>query len=256
MELNAPDFDDLNNKNIEINKSADISSTESSQSSENKDSNAFKNFISGFKNFLKPKLTSTEIEKDNINNDVPQGAEDSNNITTVSENNDEEFKKETCKDKIANKIIQKLEVEKSIGIFSVLICIGSVLICFSFFLLPLIITSPRKFSFCFAVGSIFILISFLFLVGTRNYVTKLLDNKRIFISISFILSIFIGIAFSLGSHYFISLICSGIQLISMIMFILTFIPGGRVGIDCIKNTLKSPFTKLFINKAKTEISEM
>ena len=40
------------------------------------------------------------------------------------------------------------------------------------------------------------------------------------------------------------------------MFILTFIPGGRVGIDCIKNTLKSPFTKLFINKAKTEISEM
>ena len=57
MELNDPDFDDLNNKNIEINKSADISSTESSQSSENKDSNAFKNFISGFKNFLKPKLT-------------------------------------------------------------------------------------------------------------------------------------------------------------------------------------------------------
>ena len=160
MELNDPDFDDLNNKNIEINKSADISSTESSQSSENKDSNAFKNFISGFKNFLKPKLTSTEIEKDNIKNDVPQGAEDSNNITTVSENNDEEFKKETCRDKIVNKIIQKLEVEKSIGIFSVLICIGSVLICFSFFLLPLIITSPRKFSFCFAIGSILLLLSF------------------------------------------------------------------------------------------------
>ncbi len=85
--------------------------------------------------------------------------------------------------------------------------------------------------------------------------TKLLDNKRIYFSISFILSIFIGIGFSLKSHYFISLICSGVQLISMIMFVLTFIPGGRAGIDCIKNALTSPFTKLFINKAKSELTE-
>ena len=78
----------------------------------------------------------------------------------------------------------------------------------------------------------------------------------LFISISFILSIFIGIGFSLGHHYFISLFCSGVQLISMIMFILTFIPGGRAGIDCIKRTLSSPFTKLFINKAKSDLNEL
>ena len=256
MELNNPDIDDLTNKNIELNNPPDISSTTNSQTQDKKDSNAVQNFISGFKNFLKPKLTSKEIEKDNINNTLSsQEVEDSNMITT-SVKDEEEPKKETCRDKIANKIIEKLEVEKSIGIFSVLVCIGSCLICLSFFLLPLIITSPRKFSFCFAVGSIFILISFLFLVGTRNYVTKLLDNKRIFISISFILSIFIGIGFSLGNHYFISLICSFVQLLSMIMFILTFIPGGRAGIDCIKNAITSPFTKLFINKAKSELNEM
>ena len=258
MELNNPDLDDLTNKNIELNNPPDTSSTTNSKSPENEDSNVVQNFISGFKNFLKPKLTSTEIEKDNINNTLSQNeVEDSNRITKSSkEKENEEKKQDTCRDKIANKIIEKLEVERSIGVFSVLICIGSCLICLSLFLLPLIITSPRKFSFCFAVGSIFVLISFLFLVGTRNYVTKLLDNKRIFISICFILSIFIGIGFSLGSHYFISLICSFVQLISLIMFILTFIPGGRAGIDCIKNAITSPFTKLFINKAKNELSEM
>ena len=176
---------------------------------------------------------------------------------TLSSKEENEIKKEeSCRDKLANKIIEKLEVERSIGIFSVLICIGIGLIILSFFLLPIVLVSPKKFSFCFAVGSIFVLISFLFLVGTKNYVNKIMDNKRIFISISFILSIFIGIGFSLGNHYFISLICSGVQLISMVMFVLTFIPGGRAGIDCIKKALSSPFTKLFINKAKSELNEL
>ena len=245
MELINPDSEDLNNKNIEINNPNNISSTSNSPS----ESNAVQNFISGFKNLLKPKLTSIDIEKDNKENST---IEDSNRMTISSK----EEKEETWRDKLANKIIEKIEVEKSIGIFSVLICIGTALIIFSFFLLPLVIVSPKKFSFCFAVGSIFVLISFMFLVGTRNYITKLLDNKRIFISISFILSIFIGIGCSLGNHYFISLICSGVQLISMVMFVLTFIPGGRAGIDCIKNALTSPFTKLFINKAKNELNEL
>ena len=245
MELINPDSEDLNNKNIEINNPNNISSTSNSPS----ESNAVQNFISGFKNLLKPKLTSIDIEKDNKENST---IEDSNRMTTSSK----EEKEETWRDKLANKIIEKIEVEKSIGIFSVLICIGTALIIFSFFLLPLVIISPKNFSFCFAVGSIFVLISFMFLVGTRNYITKLLDNKRIFISISFILSIFIGIGCSLGNHYFISLICSGVQLISMVMFVLTFIPGGRAGIDCIKNALTSPFTKLFINKAKNELNEL
>ena len=252
MEL-INEVDDLDNKNIEINNPSDISSTSSQETG--KKSNAVQNFISGFKNFLKPKLTSTEIEKDNKENIESNKIEDSNRLTTSSK--EEETKnKESFRDKIANKIIEKLEVERNILLFILLILIGIGLIIFSFFLLPMIMISPGKFSFCFAVGSIFILISFLFLVGTRNYVNKILDNKRIFISISFILSIFIGIGFSLGHHYFISLICSGVQLISMIMFILTFIPGGRAGIDCIKRTLSSPFTKLFINKAKSDLNEL
>ena len=251
MEFTNPDNDDLNNKNIEINSQTDVSSTTNEESSQNP--SAFQNFISGFKNFFKPKMTSIDIEKDNKEN-IQE--EDSNNITIASKEENEVKKEETCKDKIANKIIEKLEVERSIGIFSVLICIGTGLIILSFFLLPLIITSPKKFSFCFAVGSISILVSFIFLVGTKEYVNKILDSKRIYISISFILSIFIGIGSSLGNHYFISLICSGVQLISMIMFILTFIPGGRAGIDCIKKAFTSPFTKLFINKAKSDLNDL
>jgi hypothetical protein len=251
MELINPDTDDLNNKNIEINNPTNTSSTTNQDSTQNP--STVQNFISGFKDFFKPKTTSIDIEKDNKEN-IQE--EDSNRMTLSSKEENEIKKEESCRDKLANKIIEKLEVERSIGIFSVLICIGIGLIILSFFLLPIVLVSPKKFSFCFAVGSIFVLISFLFLVGTKNYVNKIMDNKRIFISVSFILSIFIGIGFSLGNHYFISLICSGVQLISMVMFVLTFIPGGRAGIDCIKKALSSPFTKLFINKAKSELNEL
>ena len=251
MELINPDTDDLNNKNIEINNPTNTSSTTNQDSTQNP--SAVQNFISGFKDFFKPKTTSINIEKDNKEN-IQEEA--SNRMTLSSKEENEVKKEESCRDKLANKIIEKLEVERSIGIFSVLICIGIGLIILSFFLLPIVLVSPKKFSFCFAVGSIFVLISFLFLVGTKNYVNKIMDNKRIFISVSFILSIFIGIGFSLGNHYFISLICSGVQLISMVMFVLTFIPGGRAGIDCIKKALSSPFTKLFINKAKSDLNEL
>ena len=251
MELINPDTDDLNNKNIEINNPTNTSSTTNQDSTQNP--STVQNFISGFKDFFKPKTTSIDIEKDNKEN-IQE--DDSNRMTLSSKEENEVKKEESCRDKLANKIIEKLEVERSIGIFSVLICIGIGLIILSFFLLPIVLVSPKKFSFCFAVGSIFVLISFLFLVGTKNYVNKIMDNKRIFISVSFILSIFIGIGFSLGNHYFISLICSGVQLISMVMFVLTFIPGGRAGIDCIKKALSFPFTKLFINKAKSELNEL
>ena len=251
MELINQDTDDLNNKNIEINTQTNTSSATNQDADQNP--GVVQNFISGFQNFFKPKTTSIDIEKDNKEN-IQE--DDSNRMTIASKEENEVKKEESCKDKLANKIIEKLEVERSIGIFSVLICIGIGLIILSFFLLPIVLVSPKKFSFCFAVGSIFVLISFMFLVGTKNYVNKIMDNKRIFISISFILSIFIGIGYSLGNHSFISLICSGVQLISMIMFILTFIPGGRAGTDCIKKALSSPFTKLFINKAKSDLNDL
>lgn len=245
------DEEDLNSKNITINDDQNTSPA-SVGNQPKEEPGAFSNFISGFKNFIKPKISSTEIEKDNKD----QNDKSSKSTIDSSDAKEKEKKEDNCKDRLANKIISAIEVERNIGLFIALLSLGCIAIVISLFLLPLIITSPRKFSFCFAVGSIFILMSFLFLVGTRSFVTKLMDNKRIFISIMFILSIFVGIGFSLGSHYFISLICSVIQFFSLIMFILTFIPGGRAGIECIKTTLASPFTKLFVNKAKSEINNL
>ncbi len=107
---------------------------------------------------------------------------------------------------------------------------------------------------CFAFGCSLVLISFLFYHGTKNYVLKLFDKKRFTITILFICSILVGIIFSIGKHYFMSLLCSLFQLISLVLFVLTFLPGGKKGISYIKRKVTSPFVKVFMNMAANEIN--
>ena len=232
------DNDFNKNNEIEINK-IDPTPFTNKSSSQNNESNipkkslvktTYTKFINSIKSLATKKnkeQNKNEIEPSNSNSEEPNQPP------------------KTCKDKMAHAIISKVEVEKNITAFISLLGIGCFLICLSLLMLPLIITSPAKFSMCFGLGSVLVLISFLFYHGTKNYIMKLFDKKRFIITILFICSIFLGLIFSIGKHYFISLLCSLFQLISLILFILTFIPGGKYGIKCIKNRMSSPFINIF-----------
>ena len=234
------DNDFNNNKKIEMNKidptpfSNKESTSNSNQQVQQKKLNLVKNtytkFINNIKNLAFKNKKESQKNEENIE-------------SSQTEEQNQPLK--TCKDKMANAIIKKVEVEKNMTIFMSLLSIGCFLICISIFLIPLIITAPSKFSMCFGLGSVLILISFLFYHGTKNYIIKLFEKKRFVITILFICSIIFGLIFSIGKHYFISLLCSLFQLISLILFILTFLPGGKYGINCIKRKMSLPFIKIF-----------
>ena len=240
--------DDIKNKKIEINKidPTPFTSKESNNNTntQKKPLNLVKNQYTKFINNIKN--LATKNKKETSTNEVK---------ISTSENEEQNQQPKSCKDKMANAIIEKVEVEKNITVFISLLGIGCFLICLSIFLLPLIITSPSKFSMCFALGSILILVSFLFYHGTKNYIMKLFDKKRFIITILFVCSIILGLIFSLGKHYFISLLCSLFQLISLILFVLTFVPGGKKGINCIKKKMSSPFVNIFMKIAQNEVNK-
>ena len=234
------DNDFNNNKKIEMNKidptplSNKESTSNSNQQVQQKKPNLVKNtytkFINNIKNLAFKNKNESQKNEENIES---------------SQTEEQNQPPKTCKDKMANAIIKKVEVEKNMTIFMSLLSIGCFLLCISIFLIPLIITAPSKFSMCFGLGSVLILISFLFYHGTKNYIIKLFEKKRFVITILFIRSIIFGLIFSIGKHYFISLLCSLFQLISLILFILTFLPGGKYGINCIKRKMSLPFIKIF-----------
>jgi len=246
--MNGSLDDDIKNKKIEINKidPTPFTSKESNNNTntQKKPLNLVKNQYTKFINNIKN--LATKNKKETSTNEVK---------LSTSENEEQNQQPKSCKDKMANAIIEKVEVEKNITVFISLLGIGCFLICLSIFLLPLIITSPSKFSMCFALGSILILVSFLFYHGTKNYIMKLFDKKRFIITILFVCSIILGLIFSLGKHYFISLLCSLFQLISLILFVLTFVPGGKKGINCIKKKMSSPFVNIFMKIAQNEVNK-
>ena len=148
---------------------------------------------------------------------------------------------------IISKISKCFEVEKSYTNFFVLLFIGLGLIGFSFVFLPMAILAPKKFVSLFSLGCIVTITSFIFYYGTYDFLLMLFKKDRRLITIGFLLSIGIGVYFSFNpTYYIISLICTGIQMVVMVMFILSFIPGGKSGINLIISMITAPFKKIFL----------
>jgi len=170
----------------------------------------------------------------------------------IKVNNDEES---NIEQQIENKpfykkafdsILNCIEVEKSYKYFIILLIIGVSITILSLFFLPIVIISPTKFVSMFSLGSIIILSSFVFIYGTKEYILMLFSKERYIYSILFIFSLILGIYFAVINPYFvICLICAIIQLITLIIFSLSFIPGGSVGISFFLSFISGPFKKFF-----------
>jgi hypothetical protein len=248
--MNTSVDDDLNGKNVVINKEPFPFAVNDNQPPE-KSENAPKKFVKNAYSKLVFNIKNIVSKKQEPSQEIPKAEE-----VSISSSQEEQADTEpkTCKDKVANTIISKVEVEKNKTVFFSLLAIGSFLLCINLLMIPLIITSPSKFSMTLAFGSSFVLISFLFYYGTKNYVMKLFDKKRFLLSLLFISSIILAIVFWFLDNYFLSLLSCLFQSLCFILFGLSFIPGGQSGISYIKKKISSPFVKIFMNVAKKEIT--
>lgn len=170
-------------------------------------------------------------------------AAESDDSKAISNDSSEE---NSWKNKLMRKLQENIEVEKSYQTFFILLMIGLGLLCVSLIFLPVIIISPYKFVLCFSFGSLIILISFIFIWGTKAYFETLFSKNRFLFTLLFLSSILLGIMFAWSGYFFFSLLCSIFQLVSLIVFTLSFIPGGKVGISFIGSMLASPFTNLWM----------
>jgi hypothetical protein len=203
------------------------------------------------KNFFK-KFFSVDSNKNSTNSfDILN--EEETNENSIKNNNKNE---KNCKEKLLEKITNSIEIEKNYTIFCTLLLLGTILIFVSFLLIPMIITSPSKFTLCFSLGSILIIVSFLFFHGTKIYFQKLFKKDRFVISILFLVSIIVGCVCSIKKYYLICIICSIIEMFSLVLFLVSFVPGGgKFGIKCLKNIFTSPFRQIFIKKISNEINK-
>jgi hypothetical protein len=148
--------------------------------------------------------------------------------------------------RVRNEVVSSIEVEPNYKTFFIVLAVGLGLIAFSLLFLPFVIFSPQKFLSLFSLGSIVVLASFIFIYGTSEYFKMLFEKSRLVYSATYIVSILLGLYFAFVMESFLfSLICVGVQFVTLMIFVLTFIPGGSTGISFILETLKAPVMRMF-----------
>ena len=173
---------------------------------DDKNNNNKNNNKSFFKNLFSSNNNSTKISSTNSFDILNEEETNENNNKNNNKNSNVKQGK-NCKDKLLEKIINSIEIEKNYTIFCTLLLLGTLLIFISFLLIPMIITSPSKFTLCFSLGAILIIVSFLFFHGTKIYFQKLFGKDRFIISILFLISIIVGCVCSIKNYYLICIIC-------------------------------------------------
>jgi hypothetical protein len=150
--------------------------------------------------------------------------------------------------KIKNNFQETVEVETSYKSFFITLAIGLAFIFFSLLFLPFLALNPQKFLMLFSIGSFIIISSFIFIHGTSEYLKMLFNKERRIFSLVYIISIIAGFYSAyIQNNYILSLVSACAQFVMLIIFVLSFIPGGRAGISVILGLLMSPIRSLWKN---------
>ena len=159
----------------------------------------------------------------------------------------EEITKETCLSKFKNYLISNIQVETSYLKFGIVFITGIIIIILSLFFLPLILITPKKFALLFALGTFVSLSSFIFYYGTIQFFELLFNKDRVCFTVVYLTGFFGCLFFPtfFGKNYFIILAFSGLEMISTLFFILTFLPGGYSSIRMFTNLFLSQIKRIF-----------
>jgi hypothetical protein len=186
------------------------------------------------------RMSSSFSSKSNKNN--------SNDMNLIDETDDMETGDFTTL--IKKNLSQSIEVDKSYKSFFIALSVGCGFIFLSLIFLPWIAFAPQKFLSFFSLGSLITMFSFIFIHGTSTYCSMLLSKERFIFTIIYFASVFVSIYTAyINQSYILSLVSVTVQVFTLIIFCLSFIPGGKSGINFLLSMAWAPFAE-FINRIK------
>ncbi|KAL2737765.1 protein transport protein SFT2 [Vespula squamosa] len=134
-------------------------------------------------------------------------------------------------------------------LFAFAICFFLGLLCFglSAICIPLLLTKAKKFALLYTLGSSYILLSFCFLWNPINYLKSLFATERRCFTISYFVTLIgtLYCALHLQSTP-LTVLCAVLQLIAMLSFLLSLVPGGTTGLMF--------FTKMFESSVNSSLT--
>ncbi|XP_037085801.1 protein transport protein SFT2-like [Pollicipes pollicipes] len=116
--------------------------------------------------------------------------------------------------------------------FMMCLCLGSICFTIAGFTLPFIAFKARKFATLFTLGSVFCMASFSLLWGPWNHIKHVFSKERLPFTSVYITSLVATLYCSLHLHNTpLTILCAVCQLLALLWFIVSYIPGGQRGLQ-------------------------
>ncbi|MQM05432.1 hypothetical protein Taro_038243 [Colocasia esculenta] len=146
---------------------------------------------------------------------------------------------------------------KALMYFGLLLATGVFFVFIAFVMfLPVMVLMPQKFALCFTIGCTFIIGSFFALKGPKNQLAHMSSKERLPFTLGFVGSMAGTIYVSMVLHsYVLSVLFSGIQVLSLAYYGISYFPGGSMGLKFLSSTLTSSVLKCFGRKLRWLIEE-
>ncbi|XP_018897211.2 uncharacterized protein [Bemisia tabaci] len=134
-------------------------------------------------------------------------------------------------------------LQRLIGFF-VCLCIGGICFFVALMLIPVLLLKARKFALLFSLGSLFFLFSFSFLWGPLAHLQGLCARDRLPFSAAYVSTLLATLygALWLQSAAF-TVLMAVLQLIALVWFLFTAIPGGQSGLSFMTRFFSSAVTR-------------
>ena len=124
--------------------------------------------------------------------------------------------------------------------FVVCFSLGILCFCLSAVYIPVLLLKARKFALLYTLGSAFFLASFCFLLGPLSYLKSLFTAERRCFSMSYLVTLIGTLYFALHLQSTpLTVLCAVLQLIAMLSFLVSHIPGGAKGLMFFTRMFKS-----------------
>ena len=120
--------------------------------------------------------------------------------------------------------------------------------------LPMITIRPQKFALSFTCGSLTFMGSFAILRGPEAHLASMFLADRLPFTGVYLLSMFMTLYFTFTAHgakgYVTVLAASGLQLLSLLWYLVTFLPGGAQGMRVLTNAILAMLKPIIVGCTK------
>ena len=139
--------------------------------------------------------------------------------------------------------------------FCALLCLSGLFFALGFAVgIPMITVRPQKFALCFTFGSLTFMGSFAILRGPYAHLSGMLTADRLPFTIVYVASMLATLYFTFSvrgaSGYVTVMVSSGLQLLALLWYLITFLPGGSQGMKVLTQAIGALLRPLIVGCTK------